>query len=49
MIKKTNQDNMRFCLMHCETMKREQIPIATPRYKLKLKRSIYACKSTKHN
>ena len=35
--------------MHYESMKDEQIPIATPMYKAKLKRNIDACKSTKHN
>ena len=49
MIKKAKQDNWRFCLMPYESMKNEQIPIVTPRYKTKLERNIYVCKSTKHN
>ena len=48
-VKATKQDNWRFCLMHYESMKDEQIPIATPMYKAKLERNIDACKSTKHN
>ena len=35
--------------MHCESMKDEQIPIATPIYKVKLEKNIDAWKSTKHN
>ena len=35
--------------MHCESIKKEQIPVATPMYKAKLKRSMYVCKSTKYN
>ena len=35
--------------MHCERMKNEQIPIATPMYKAKLEKNIDSCKSTKHN
>ena len=35
--------------MRCENMKKEWIPIETPRYKAKLERNIYACKSTKYH
>lgn len=36
-------------MIHCESMKEKPIPIATPMYKVKLERSINACKLTKHN
>ena len=49
MIKKTKQDNWRFFLMPCESMKNEQIPITTLRYKAKLEKNIHVCKSTKYN
>lgn len=35
--------------MHCDSMKNEWIPIATPMCKEKLERDIEACKSTKPN
>ena len=35
--------------MHCESMKKEQVPIKTPRYEAKLERNLDARKSTKHN
>ena len=49
MIKKTKQDNWRFILMPCESMKNEQIPITSLRYKAKLEKNIHVCKSTKYN
>ena len=33
--------------MHCERMKNEQIPIATPMNKAKLEKNIDACKKQK--
>ena len=35
--------------MPCESMKREHIPLMTPRYKAKLKKNIDVYKSTQHN
>ena len=49
MIKKAKQDNWKFCLMPCESMKKEQIHLVIPRDKAKLEKNIYVCKSTKNN
>ena len=45
MIKATEHDSWIFCLMYCESMKNEQIPIMALTYKAKVETNIDACKS----